>query len=287
MAGYDKLAVLMTSDKGLSIFRSFKRLNATNLLYLQAEIALKEEELFDIAKKDRESEDDLRKEYSSSVKYMKGFSEDEPSEQWEKWLQVRELLEKYNTAVAQHAQLLRYKPPHRRDLKIFKQWLADNSVWSTTAECHQWFGPKDDKEGDLITLSGRYENVDSLTRWVFRAFVPFWHKHVIGFWYSFAGSKKKQTGDIETGTVYYDDEKIVRFTRVTSTITSSMIPASSMLALYLIENMITRLIIIIVYNIGFSIIIGLLAKARRVEVFAASTAFAAVQVAFITNFPRD
>ncbi|KAL4908385.1 hypothetical protein BDW74DRAFT_100270 [Aspergillus multicolor] len=286
MEGYDKLAALMTGDKGLSIFRSFKRLNAKNLLYLQAEIAIKEKELIEIAKEDRESKDADREKYSSSVRFMKGFVEDQPSEQWEKWLQVRELLEKYNTAIAQQAQLLRYKPPHGRDLKIFRQWLSDNSVWSTPAECQQWTGgPDGENARDLVTLSGRYNNVDSLTRWVFRAFVPFWHKHVLGFYYWLVGSKKK--GDIEMGTVYYNDEKIVRFTRVTSTITSSVIPATSMLALYLIKDMILRLIIIIVYNIGFSIIIGLLAKARRVEVFAASTAFAAVQVAFITNFPRD
>jgi hypothetical protein len=45
-----------------------------------------------------------------------------------------------------------------------------------------------------------------------------------------------------------------------------------MLVLYLVDHMVWRLIIIVLYNIGFSIILGLLAKARRVEVFAASTA---------------
>ncbi|KAL4983965.1 hypothetical protein BDW68DRAFT_181096 [Aspergillus falconensis] len=297
MEGYDKLAALMTGDKGLSIFRSFKMLNTKNLLFLQAEIAIKEKELKEIMHKDRESGDKYRKMYSSSVRLLKGM--DEPSEQWQKWLEIRELLEKVearglrracayaesaeaDTAFAQHAQLLRLKPPHKRDLDTLRDWLDDNPICVFPVECKQWFGENDEERGDLVALSGRYENVDLLTNWVFRVVVPLYDRFIVYFRQVIGTGK-----DIETGPVYYDDEEIIRATRITSIITSSVIPASSMLVLYLVNNMITRLIIIVVYNIGFSIIIGLLAKARRVEVFAASTAFAAVQVAFITNFPRD
>lgn len=94
MAGYDKVASLMTGDKGLSIFRSFKKLNATNLLYLQAEITLKENELKGIIQEDQDSQDPYREKFSGSVLYLKGVGE--PSEQWEKWLELRELLEKYS-----------------------------------------------------------------------------------------------------------------------------------------------------------------------------------------------
>ncbi|KAL4913780.1 hypothetical protein BDW62DRAFT_213975 [Aspergillus aurantiobrunneus] len=282
MEGYDKLAALMTSDKGLSIFRSFKTLNAKNLLYLQAEIALKEKELNDIMKQDRESQDKYRVKYSSSVQFLKGMCE--PSEQWKKWVELRELLEKYNTAFAQHSQLLQLKPPHARDLKTFRSWLDSTAFCATPVECAQWFGPRDDNVNDLVALSGRYEKVDLLTRWVFRVIIPCFDRVVVYLRRVFGHRK---AGDIETGPVYYDDEKIIRFTRITSTITSSMIPASSIVALYLIDDMATRLIIVFIYNICFSAILGLLAKARRVEVFAASTAFAAVQVAFLTNFPRD
>lgn len=94
MEGYDKLAALMTGDKGLSIFRSFKMLNTKNLLFLQAEIVIKEKEFKEIMLKDRQSGDKYREKYSSSVRLLKGM--DEPSEQWRKWLEIRELLEKYS-----------------------------------------------------------------------------------------------------------------------------------------------------------------------------------------------
>ncbi|KAL4867944.1 hypothetical protein BDV12DRAFT_197804 [Aspergillus spectabilis] len=278
MQGYDKLAALIASDKGLSILRSFKHLNAKNILYLQAEIVNLDSEMQEIIEKDATSKEGHRADFASSVKLLKSGNEGLPSEQWAKWTELRELLERYNTATLQYAQILRLKKPHEQDLSVFRHWLDGYAFCSTVAEFDQWFGENDENTEDLVTLSGRYENVDSLTRWVFRVFIPWFHD-LVGY--------KHARGDIETGTVYYDDEKIIRATRVTSTITSSVLPASSMLVLYLVDDMVLRLIIIILYNVGFSIVIGLLAKARRVEVFAASTAFAAVQVAFITNFPRD
>ncbi|KAL2845647.1 hypothetical protein BJY01DRAFT_234862 [Aspergillus pseudoustus] len=289
MHGYDRLASLMASDKGLSIFRSFKKLNAKNLLYLQAEIVNVETELEGLIEADLTSNDNVREQFSTSVYYLKEGLDQGQSEQWEKVLQLRELLDKYNSAALQYAQILRLKSPHATDRDVFKTWLAENTFCSTVTEMDQWFGnceeDDDDEDGyvnenerDLVTLCGRYENVDSLTRWMFRVGIPWFHQLV--------GYRSTKAKDIEAGAVYYDDEKIIRATRVTSTITSSVIPASSMLVLYLVDHMIWRLAIIVFYNVGFSIILGLLAKARRVEVFAASTAFAAVQVAFITNFPR-
>ncbi|KAL4878732.1 hypothetical protein BJY04DRAFT_220799 [Aspergillus karnatakaensis] len=309
--GYDRLAALITSDKGLSIFRSFKHLNAKNLLYLQAEIVNLEAELEELIEKDAASKQGHNAKFSTSVRLLKEAN----SEQWKKWVELRELLERYNTAKLQYTQTTRLKPPHKQDLAVLRDWLSTNAFCSTLTEFDQWFGEDDENTDDLVSLCGRYENVDSLTRWVFRSAIPWFHR-VVGF--------RHTKANLETGTVYYDDERIIRATRVTSIITSSVIPASSMLVLYLVNDMILRLAIIIVYNIAFSVVIGLLAKARRVEVFAASTAyvpttlfiplfwllgwdggtrgvrckgfangvmdmnrFAAVQVAFITNFPRD
>ncbi|CEN59310.1 hypothetical protein ASPCAL01762 [Aspergillus calidoustus] len=267
MHGYERLAGLMANDKGLSIFRSFKKLNAKNLLYLQAEIVNVQTELEGIIEADETSQDEDREKFSTSVCFLKEGIES-GSEQWAKVLELRELLDKYNTAALQYAQILRLKRPHDTDRDVFKTWLSQNAFCSTIAEFNQWFGEEgvndEENERDLVTLCGRYENVDSLTRWVFRVLVPWFHERV--------GVRRTKEKDIEAGTVYYDDEKIIRATRVTSTITSSVIPASSMLVLYLVDHMVWRLIIIVLYNIGFSIILGLLAKARRVEVFAASTA---------------
>ncbi|RHZ65491.1 uncharacterized protein CDV56_105129 [Aspergillus thermomutatus] len=268
--GYDKLAAWIASDRGLSIYRRFARLNAKNLLYLQAEIITVAEDLQEIIDEDQKSEDAKVKRYSTSVWYLKNT----PSLQWARFLELRRLLNEYNNALIQQAQLLRFNSPHSRDLETFKDWVGSkkggNYVCSTRLEQDQW---KDEK--DLIALSGRYENVDHLTRWVFRVAIP-WFDRVIG--------ERIKPDDIETGTVYYDDDQIIRGTRIVSTVFSSVFPASSMLVLYVLNSMAARLVVIIVYNVLFSVLVGLMTRARRVEIFAASVAFAAVQVAFITNF---
>lgn len=80
-----------------------------------------------------------------------------------------------DSALLQHAQLLRLKPPHGRDPKIFKDWLKGNAFCAMPTEFKQW-SSEEGNEKDLVALSGRYENVDLFTRWVFRVFIPFYHK---------------------------------------------------------------------------------------------------------------
>ncbi|GFG18860.1 hypothetical protein IFM5058_09441 [Aspergillus udagawae] len=268
--GYDKVAAWIASDRGLSIYRRFARLNAKNLLYLQAEIVAVAEDLREIIDEDQKSDDTKAQRFSTSVWYLKNT----PSLQWERFLELRRLLNEYNNTLIQQAQLLQFNSPHSQDLKTFKKWLGSkkggNYVCSTTLEQDQW-----NDEKDLIALSGRYENVDHLTRWLFRVAVP-WFDRLIG--------ERIKPSDLETGTVYYDDDRIIRGTRIVSTVFSSVFPASSMLVLYVLNSMAARLVVIIVYNVLFSMLVGLMTRARRVEIFAASVAFAAVQVAFITNF---
>lgn len=91
--GYDRLAALMARDPGSSIYRSFSKLNAKNLLYLQAEIAYIQIDLQDIIEEDGQSEDKVS--FPFSVWDMKN-SEDPV--QWEKVLEARKLLKEYSTS---------------------------------------------------------------------------------------------------------------------------------------------------------------------------------------------
>ncbi|KAL3495033.1 hypothetical protein BJX62DRAFT_233685 [Aspergillus germanicus] len=182
---------------------------------------------------------------------------DECKEGWQTFLEVRELLEKFSAAYKQHAELLRLKSPHKKNLTVFRNWLDQNTFCATLTEFDQWFGENDEHAEDLVTIYGGYEYVDAGTRW---------------------------EPDIELGAIQIGDEaQVLRVTKVVSIVTSAVLPASSMLVLYFVNSVVSKLVIIILYNIGFSIIIGVLANAWRVEIFAASMAFAAVLVAFITN----
>lgn len=99
MEGYEKLAALLAADPGLSFFRRFAKLNAKNLLYLQAEIANLEAELGEIIRADKRSGHPKAKNYALCVLDLKNSTrESEPAcrVQWEKFQELRKLLEEYS-----------------------------------------------------------------------------------------------------------------------------------------------------------------------------------------------
>jgi hypothetical protein len=111
---YYTLAAFMAQYPDTAIFRTFSKLNKRNLLYLQAEIAVLEDQLHDVAEEDRE--DSSRREYgadwrSLASEYLKNEEESRIARtnneeykpqhsrdglQWEIFLKIRSLLEKYS-----------------------------------------------------------------------------------------------------------------------------------------------------------------------------------------------
>lgn len=97
--GYDRIALLFASDPSIAIFRRFDRLNAENLLYYQAELAQIEHDLEYIIADDKSCSDEERHRYCFSVEDVKrssGSTNPEQKSQWLKFLEARELLEKYS-----------------------------------------------------------------------------------------------------------------------------------------------------------------------------------------------
>jgi len=62
---------------------------------------------------------------------------------------------------------------------------------------------------------------------------------------------------------------------------ASLLPIASIVILYCVKSMWRRLLIIAGFTAAFSLVLGLVTNGELVEVFAASAAFAAVQVVFV------
>jgi hypothetical protein len=62
---------------------------------------------------------------------------------------------------------------------------------------------------------------------------------------------------------------------------SALVPSISIFILCFLKSMVARLGVITAMSFVFSIVMTFIVQARRVEVFAATTAFAAVQVVFL------
>ncbi|GKZ49064.1 hypothetical protein AbraIFM66951_001319 [Aspergillus brasiliensis] len=265
----------MALDTGSCIFRRFSKLNAKNLFYLQSELAYLEEDIDRFTREGRRSKSQDTDEsvpYSvlaliKSQKAPKGYSE-----HWLKICEARKLLNEYNAALLQQAQLLKLSRPEAEDLKVLQLWLAQeqfNKPYSHSL-C-QWV----ENGTDLIALHSRHDNTDKLTRMVYTKVIPWYHR--------WRGYRNTDIKDLESGVWYYDNEKIKAATYMVSLLMSGILPATSVIALYFIQGTFPKLVTIFVYNIIFVLVMGLMVKARRVEIFATAAAFAAIQVTILTS----
>ena len=115
MGSYSRLAALMVAQPDVAIFRTFSKLNAKNLLYYQAELAILEDELAEIERSDQEqaSTSDRGKFHKRFRSLAEKYREEEraldampgmpqnpkdPEEhlQWKTFLEIRELLRAYS-----------------------------------------------------------------------------------------------------------------------------------------------------------------------------------------------
>ncbi|OJJ70189.1 hypothetical protein ASPBRDRAFT_32063 [Aspergillus brasiliensis CBS 101740] len=275
LEGYDKLAAVMALDSGSCIFRRFAKLNAKNLLYLQAELADIEEELKDIIAEDKKSASSEKANYPYSVWELKEslHRKDEYPEQWMKVLEARKMLNEYNTALLQQSQLLRFSKPETDDLEVLQDWLSrEQSEKKLLYPENQWIG---NNAKDLVALHSRHDSTDKFTRLVYTRVIPLFHK-----WLGYRNTARK---DIEAGVWYYDNQRIRSWTYVVSLLISALLPATSVVALYFIQQTAAKFIVIFVYNVIFVLVMGLMVKAKRVEIFATAAAFAAIQVTILTS----
>ncbi|KAH8165634.1 hypothetical protein CIB48_g2605 [Xylaria polymorpha] len=86
--------------------------------------------------------------------------------------------------------------------------------------------------------------------------------------------------DIHQNTVYYSHKGVIRFSTLLGTVVASLLPIGSIVVLYSLSNMTTRLALIGVFTAIFSLGLGIFTNGRMVDIFSATAAFAAVQVVF-------
>ncbi|KAK2813684.1 hypothetical protein FQN50_000082 [Emmonsiellopsis sp. PD_5] len=265
MAGYDELAKFINADPGLSIYRRFSFLNTKNILYLQAELVNLEGELEEIVSEDIESQVPDRKLFPVSLLHLKGSGEDpnpRNSTQWRKFLELRKTLKEYNDAILQQSQLTKLEGASNYNLSVLRDWLTrpeGGNFFLKAWEFNTW---KDDK--DLMCLNGLQNATDPLTLWIYERVIPWFHDH----W----GSDHRQP-DPERGILYhYDDKTIFRATNLASAILSSLVPALSILVLYLIKSPFAKLGAMVGFTVVFAVVIATVVKARKVEIFIAATA---------------
>jgi hypothetical protein len=175
-------------------------------------------------------------------------------------------------------------PAIKSDLGSLRHWLDHKKggnlfLKDAGAERHPW--RKEELEVDLTSLTSRDKDKDALSKWIDARVVPFYYDK-IGY--------PDPMSLAESGTLlqplhYYSESYVSTTINALSTTLSCLLPTISIFVLYFIHSPLWRLGAIVGFTFLFSVVLTLIAKVRRIDCFAATTAFAAILVVFVSVGP--
>ena len=100
-------------------------------------------------------------------------------------------------------------------------------------------------------------------------------------WLFLSGKDKQEAR--QKGFTVFSDHRVRRTTRVVAVVLSSILPVLSTVILYYVHSTNVHIGLIIVFSTLFSGVVALVSDARNVEVMAATAAYAAVMVVFVSG----
>ncbi|KAH8798137.1 hypothetical protein F5882DRAFT_395221 [Hyaloscypha sp. PMI_1271] len=274
MEGYPAIAQIMSNHDELAIFRRFKELNMLNLLYSQAEIIHLEAELKSLREVDKSHpERDFHHRDWWSLAYSQ---EDGNKEQWQKVLEIRKKLEAYNSRLAQQVFLSRLEAPNPYDLAFLRDWFERPNMGNFPLRGPDQEAWNKESETDLLAIRRR-SHEDPFSSWFIDTVIPKFHR-------VFGSRIKKPIPEAPLSEIaHYPEKALLTAVNILGTLIASLLPISSIIILYFITNTVVQLGVAVAFTATFSICLILLTQAKRIEIFAATSAFAAVQVVFVAG----
>jgi hypothetical protein len=122
-----------------------------------------------------------------------------------------------------------------------------------------------ENERDLVTLRSR-KTVDPFSHWFANKVIPAFH-HLIGTKF-----KTPMEVDFGAGLYEYNDSILRTIARFVATTVATILPLLSVVVLYVIKANVLRLGVIIILSAFFSLALAVMTNARKIELFAATSA---------------
>ncbi|KAL8983455.1 MAG: hypothetical protein Q9205_002316 [Flavoplaca limonia] len=238
-------------------------MNLKNLLYMQAELIHLEAELRQMELDEKISADPNKPVHPISVYDLREVTCTGKTTQWAKYQEVQGKLQAYNGAVIQYFALRKVAKPATNSVECLQEWLdrpEGGDFFLKGREADTW-----ETVNDLIALDRRRPSNDALTNLINEKLVPWYHRR----WAQ--RFKPSPTADWH-GIWQYDQEVLETIANAISTLLASLLPSISILVLYFLSKPVTKLVAILLFSVLFSVILSAVSTARRIEVFAATTA---------------
>ncbi|KAF5005890.1 hypothetical protein FDECE_7703 [Fusarium decemcellulare] len=288
--GFAALASWMASDgdQELIIFRKFDEISLRNLLYLQCEVQSIEAELKEwdqkVASSGNTALERAAETWEIMVEQAKEAGPAERAEQAEQTktigcdaktmmdlvLKLRVKIKEYHEALDLQSRVAQLRSPDRRTLKAARNELHGGPLSPDGSKPCPILGGKAkdylDTEGDLVSLKAPAET-DPLSRLL--------REHWPG--------KEEVSRDGMHRISRFEERSITIAVALINIIVAISLLVGSITSLYFVTSPAAILGMICAFTIVFALSVGLMTNAKRAEIFAASAAYAAVLVVFVSN----
>ncbi|PMD32361.1 hypothetical protein L207DRAFT_384828, partial [Hyaloscypha variabilis F] len=253
--GYHKLAEVMSRDMDAAIFNRFEDLALLSLLALQAEIIDLRKQFRQKCYLNNEHGNESERHYSESFKAAR----DEKSEQYQLLEAIQSKLGEYSVS-----RTSKLGSPKKSQLLGLKGELNDaaNSFLRST-EVDTW-GDEDTAAYMCLNPKQQSNESDAFTRMIENIIVGPYHKFI---------GHRLQTGQVldeETGSRFYDSDKINTQSNLIATMLSAILPVLTIFVLNLLETTNQRIGLTVLFTAVFALMLVTFSSARRVEIFAAT-----------------
>ncbi|KAF2652005.1 hypothetical protein K491DRAFT_781433 [Lophiostoma macrostomum CBS 122681] len=270
--GYPALAAWIARDPDSEtfVFRKFDRLGARNILHLQSKLIALEHDIDQLDEQARQSKDFASQQSSRRWETLMERSQDSTrpeKERVEKLEELQGLLKNYYEVLLLHAQIADLKGPSSRVLTAFRHYLEGRAFKGDglpiiSGRAKDFLADK----SDLVSLR-RLAEEDLLSRllqdhWVFQ---------------------KRTNNDPLDCTTTYKNRHVVHTVTAISMVLAALLLIGAIISLHFVTRSRTKLGLVTVYMLLFAMSVALLTNARRAEVFAATAAYAAVLVVFVSG----
>lgn len=277
LEGFHSLSALLASDPDLQVYRRFDSLASRNLLYLQAEILDLEARLEELDTADLEvanAEESGWMEVKLSARCWEAFAEKAESgekretERMRLIRQIRERLAEYQDAIIRQSTILNLESPNARVRSAITGWFEQNRP--LVGHGRNLFNGK--AKYDIVALRTQPDQ-DRLSMFL---------QNRLGYLLRDRRAGKDHPSSWE-GMHYYPDTTIRHIVSFISVLLAALLLVGAITSLYFVTNPAGRMGLLAGFTTLFAGSIGLLTNAKKVDIYAATAAYAAVLVVFIGN----
>ncbi|KAI0102158.1 hypothetical protein GGR51DRAFT_562829 [Nemania sp. FL0031] len=268
LEGYAAVAgwIALDPDNETFVFRKFDRLAARNLLCIQSELLSIEKELAVFDSQDaRAAQDDLRaKDTARTWETLVSRSRaghDESKRRMELLENLRAKLKEYHEALLLQSQIAQLRRPNKRVLETLRHWFKRPEPM-LGGEAKKYL----DDENDLVALKTS-EELDYLSQFLRRHWT--------------VNTESTRDGRAKIGR--FNERSVSLATSVITIVVAAFLLIGSITGFYFVQSDIVKLALIAAFTSVFALSLVLITNARRAEIFAATAAYAAVLVVFVSG----